>query len=111
MVEKYIGSTAGSLDHYFGNNVGIARLWHIDPSDGQRDFGKQQRDFIVGLEAAIGKNLPEYAGVTNQYLREVVQLAQSGDWRDVETVKRLYSRVYQIRHKQFDEQKLFRTEQ
>lgn len=66
------------------------------------DLFKSIRDeFVQGLEAAIAENLPEYAGVTNQHLREMVQIAQSGDWSDPEIIRALSKRFSEIRQEPY----------
>ena len=108
MKENYLGTTASILDHYFGNLVGIVRLWHLD-KDTTQDYKSPKKEFIEGLEKAISDNLLEYGGVTKQHLKEMVQLAQSGDWSDITTIKKLYERYHKIRQKEFDEQEFFGT--
>lgn len=93
----YFGTTASSLDHYFGNYAGMARLFHLDkPKPSPDAFEERKQKFIAGLERAIAQNLPEYGGITQQHLREMMQLAQ-GDWTDVRTVKALYARYDELR--------------
>ncbi|MBI3190938.1 hypothetical protein HYZ41_04525 [archaeon] len=106
MSDKYIGTTASSLDHYFGNHIGIVRLWHLEGLM-TKDFDSCKRNFIEGLERTIGENLPEYAGITNQHLRQMIQVAQQGDLSNIDTVKTLYKTYYKIKKDPFDEQKLF----
>ena len=105
MQDKYLGTTASELDHYFANYVGMAKDWLME---GEKERAQAQKvPFVDGLERVIDKNLPEFKGITNDTLRMIVKLAQSGDWSEIETIKSFYRWYYQIRGKIFDKQILF----
>ncbi|MBI4452135.1 hypothetical protein HY637_01780 [Candidatus Woesearchaeota archaeon] len=108
MKDPYLGTTASELDHYFRNEVGMARNCLLKGEKERAQAKKAEANFVNGLERAIAENLPEFKGVTQQHLREMTQLAQSGDWADIRTIKALYRRYYEITGKPFDEQKLFK---
>ena len=105
---EYVRTTASALGNNFGDYIGIVRLWHWC-GDMTRDFDGCKRGFIEALERAIKENLPEGDGVTNQHLKQMIQLAQNSDLSDIGTVKTLY-RTYdcEIMKKPFDEQELFK---
>lgn len=108
MKQEYFGTTASALDHYFGNGVGMVRLWHISDTPGLAgSFDQKKKDFIQGLERAIQEDLPEFPPVTTQHLREMIALANSGNWADINTIKALYRRYYEIKRQPYNEAKLF----
>lgn len=105
MADKYIGTTAVDLDHYFRNEVGAVRMSHI-AGDRTCNFEDSRRDFIAGLERTLMDHVPESEGVTRTHLQEMVQMAQ-GDWSNIETIKRLYKRYFEVRGKEYNEEALF----
>jgi len=92
--------------HYFGGHIGYVRVWHLE---GGRtpDFEKSKTKFIDGLERAIGQKLAEEAGVTNEQLRLMIQLAKEVDLSNIEAVKKLYRAYNGILKRPYDEKKLF----
>ncbi|MBI5061404.1 MAG: hypothetical protein HZB67_03750 [Candidatus Aenigmarchaeota archaeon] len=95
---EYFATTAGRLDHYFRTCIGAA---HVLMDFGQTgiNYNEMQERFISGLERVIAKNLPEYDGVTNDHLREMVELARGKDWSDREQLLQLRARYREIRHR------------
>ncbi len=103
-----LNTTASELDHYFGNCVGYARLFHIEQSSGKY-LHKEKEKFVSGLEKALVEEVSEEKEVTREHLREMIRLAKR-DWSDVETIKSVYKRYFEIRGTDFgvyDEGKLF----
>ncbi len=105
MADNHTGTTVSALEHYFGNHVTIVRVNLLMNPD--YDSQSCRDKFIAGLEKAVRDNLPEEQGVTQDHLREVIELAR-GDWKDIGTIKELYRRVYEIAKEPFDEPGLFR---
>lgn len=116
----YEESTAGYLDHYFGNKVGFVRNYLL--SGEVRDAVKSleerdqetlpvslRREFINGLTAKIEEKIPILRDVTYGHLQEMVDLGQ-GDWRDINTIKALYQRYGEIRGNDWDLESLFRPQ-
>ncbi len=95
---EYLGSTAWAFDDRFGNRVAPAKL-SKDVELGF-DFDKIRDDYIAELEDAINQNLPEYDGVTNEHLREMIELSRGKDWSDLEVIGALYSARDRIRGKE-----------
>ena len=108
MTQEYWGSTAAALDHYFGNYIEMARLFHVfdTPKPSREAFEERKTKFIAGLESTIARNLPVHGGITQDHLREILQLAQ-GDWSDINVVKSVYDMYYQINGTKYDEKMLF----
>lgn len=104
MTDDYAGTLVADLDHYFGNYVGWARQCHLGIASD--DLAASKTAFINSLEKALAANLPSSKGVTSDHLREMIELAR-GDWSDVETIKTLYRRRYEIRREEYNEEKLF----
>ena len=88
MKDIYSGTTASELDHYFSKIVPIVKLWH-ESGRNKEKFEAKRLEFVEGLERAIANNLPEFYGVTHQHLRDMIQLAQSGPWSDINTIDKI----------------------
>ncbi|GEM_PF-3483115 len=113
MVDQSQGTTALSLDHYFQNIadcfqnvVDNARYRHLNGSTTGEYLQESKVRLTAALETAIKKNLPEDRGVTQQNLQEIIELA-SGDWSNIDTIRQLYRRYFQIKNREYDEQELF----
>jgi len=97
----YLGTTSMVLDHYFGNSVNsFTGLLGVRYRATNYDYSPTRDKFIGGLERAIEKNVPETEGVTLDHLREMVDLARH-DWSDLDAVKRLYQRGWELRPKKY----------
>ncbi|MBI2665406.1 hypothetical protein HYX12_02175 [Candidatus Woesearchaeota archaeon] len=97
----YLGTTSLALDHYFGNCTGcFTGVVGVRYRATNHDFGPSRDKFIAGLERAIEKNVPETEGVTLDNLREIVDLARH-DWSDLDAVKKLYQRGWELRPKRY----------
>ena len=70
----------------------LSKKLNVSPADLQ----ERKDGFIGGLERAISMGIPEFRGVTLENLREMVDLAKSGDWGDKEVIQALYSRYGEL---------------
>lgn len=107
---KYDGSTAKALGYFFGNKVAIARIWLLDDKDDRlpdKNYEKLKQEFITGLNQALESQTLEYANVKREDLIEMVRLAESGSFSDVETIRGLYRAYFNITGEEFNETKLF----
>ncbi|MBI2109898.1 hypothetical protein HYT58_01850 [Candidatus Woesearchaeota archaeon] len=98
-----------NLAHYFGNKVGMARVYHMSGEGSTANFGKFKADFTDGLEGIIARNNPgELMGVTLDNLREMLLLAANSDWSDVNAIKSLYLKYSEITGKNYNIPELFK---
>ncbi len=117
-MRAYNESTAGVLDHYFGNTVSFMGDYLNSPvlQTSIREIEREtqaeplaissRREFYEGLQEKLDAGAPELEGVTHDHLREMIAIAQ-GDWDDVNTIKALYQRYSEIRKTNYDLEKLF----
>ncbi|MBI4158905.1 hypothetical protein HY500_01450 [Candidatus Woesearchaeota archaeon] len=96
MTGKFKPTKATVLEHYFGNNVGMVRLWQEEQDlVDTAQFEANKRKFIEGLEIAIQSDLSE-DGVTNAYLAEMVELARD-DWTNPQVIQVLYRKYAEVK--------------
>ncbi len=96
--DEYNGSTALILDHYFGNYIHV--VWFYYNNNIQKSYeeiGKIKEEFCKGLELKIKKDLKEYAGITNQTLKNFLELGKSLDWLVKENLDLLRDKYSKLR--------------
>ena len=106
MSTQYLGTTASALDHFFGNHIGCLRILYARGVE-VVDINSYKNKFIDGIEGVIKSNLPEYAGVTNQHLVQIVQVAKRVDLSNIKGLKEIYRNYFEIKRETFNEQELF----
>ena len=111
MPENRLHSTASRLDYLFGLYVGSARNLH-NGIELNRDMNYFKINFIEGLQAVIElqtteQRLPEYGNVTYTGLREMLELAQNGNWSELDAIKDFYRYHSQLNGTEYKGQILF----
>jgi hypothetical protein len=103
--DEYTCSLAFQFDYRFGLNVAIARMNHeLGVNHGLQAL---QSEYVEQLEALIARGFPQDGWVNDGDLREMIGIAQSGPWTDVETIKALYAARARIRDENYDKERFF----
>ncbi|GEM_PF-5799399 len=87
----YLGTTGHVLEHYLGEAMGLALIYHQELKKGQTTFDiNEARDFAIAkLNEAIEEQVPVSSGITYEHLRKMTEIAQ-GNWSNRETIKAIY---------------------
>ena len=93
--QKYIGSLASALDHFFGGVVLIADAYSV--SGIIPDYLEDERNRAVGLleKVIMDKNISEYKGVTRESVGDLLEIAR-GNLRDFNILKQAYVKYFEI---------------
>jgi hypothetical protein len=79
----YFRSKLAKLNHFSGNALGVVCLYIRINKPIDREGAKQR--FLNGLKSA--KTAPDYGGITEQVLDEIIQRAAATDWNDDDAVQ------------------------
>jgi hypothetical protein len=96
---------ASMTEHYLGNAVGLARMHIIEGGHDASFLEAMKNNFITrGIEVDLKR--VDSIRYSESDLKDVLEIA-NGDWTDIETIKNIYRKMYEMKGKDFDEEALF----